>query len=127
MVALHRYYNGTDHFYTTDTAEINEESAYAHEGVAGYVFATKEPGTVPVYRYYNGEDHFYTIDFNELGNGRSGYALESSQAFYVFEPNLNDPGLLKRVQDLFPNDPDRLFTFHGQYRGESTARKIDVL
>jgi hypothetical protein len=37
------------------------------EGIAGYVFATPQPGTVPFYRWVNPRrgSHFYTISLNE--------------------------------------------------------------
>nr|WP_231503762.1 hypothetical protein [Paenibacillus sp. 1-18] len=35
---LYRYYNGTDHFYTTDFNELgNGRSGYSLEGIAGYI------------------------------------------------------------------------------------------
>lgn len=54
----------TDHFYTTDSAQVPE---YVSEGIECYLPLSGTPGTVPLYRYYNGalNDHFYTTDWRE--------------------------------------------------------------
>src|SRR5262249_7621817 len=61
MVALVRYFNGRDHFYTADPA-AEVLGGYAIEGTTGYVFAPgiEIPETVPLLRYFNGQNHFYT-------------------------------------------------------------------
>jgi len=98
-IPLYRYYNGKEHFYTTDGDEIGVTEAgktgkfnYKCEGVVGYV---KEADDQPVYRYFNGTEHFYTTSEDEIGTtiegetGKGGYKFEKV-AFYTFDPNLSD-------------------------------------
>ncbi|KAF8064069.1 hypothetical protein FPV67DRAFT_1451314 [Lyophyllum atratum] len=81
-VPLLRAYSaqGSDHFYTTSAADIQnavDTGTYVAEGVAGKIFATQVLGTVPFYRLHSLApitDHFYTKD-----------AWERDQA-------VNDPG-----------------------------------
>jgi len=81
---IFRYYNGSDHFYTSNWGELGHgNSGYVLEGIAFYANTTQASGTVPVYRYYNGKDHFFTTNWGELGGGRSGYTYEGI-GFYAF-------------------------------------------
>ncbi|KAJ6631299.1 hypothetical protein B0H10DRAFT_2206986 [Mycena sp. CBHHK59/15] len=88
--ALHRLYDGADHFYTADDAEKDEaleDGGFAYEGVAGFIYETPECGSVPLYRLYNGQDHFYTADEDESrdaqenrgygAQGIAGYVLDT--------------------------------------------------
>ncbi|KAL5502419.1 hypothetical protein EMCRGX_G009189 [Ephydatia muelleri] len=78
---LYRYWNGKEHFYTTNAKEIatgqlcqavTGNYGYKSEGIAAYCYATRRLNTVPpLHRYYNGV-HFYTTNENEIGNNRSG-------------------------------------------------------
>lgn len=61
-VPLYRLFNGSeptdhDHFYTISAAEKNTAAAndgYTYEGVAGYVYASSQPGlTMPFWRLFN--------------------------------------------------------------------------
>ncbi|KIM28133.1 hypothetical protein M408DRAFT_70389 [Serendipita vermifera MAFF 305830] len=69
--ALHRLYNGSDHYYTADADEraIKLTQGYAVDNVpnAGFVFANPVAGTIPLYRSYSAsaKDHFYTVDHKE--------------------------------------------------------------
>ncbi|KAH9483697.1 hypothetical protein JR316_0003168 [Psilocybe cubensis] len=58
--------SGSDHFYTTSTTENAQFAAkgYAPQGVAGRIFPTQEPGTVPFFRLFNAGwiDHTYTAN-----------------------------------------------------------------
>lgn len=69
-VPLYRLYGSSHHFYTTDKAErdsaINNAN-YVDEGIAGWVFAEKIPGTVALYRFVKeipdyGTRHYYAIN-----------------------------------------------------------------
>ncbi|MBR4839958.1 MAG: hypothetical protein IK005_05715 [Paludibacteraceae bacterium] len=85
---LHRYWNGKDHYYTTNYNFLGAgKGGYTHVGFEGYVYSTAKNGTIPVYQYYNSKTatHVYTTDLNELGNGKLGYAYEGI-AFYIL-PN----------------------------------------
>ena len=93
---LYRYWNGADHFYTTNAAEIGVtrprqkgKHGYTSEGIAGYCFPARVHGSKPLYRYWNGRDHFYTTNSHEIGTtvpgrvGRFNYRSEGV-ACYVF-------------------------------------------
>ena len=74
-VPLYRYYNGKEHFYTTNSHEIGTitpgvvgKHGYRFEGIAGYCYPS-QPNiqNIPLYRgYIGGGDHFYTTDLNEI-------------------------------------------------------------
>jgi hypothetical protein len=91
LVPVYRYYSGasTDHFYTTNAAEIGTTQqgqagnhGYTCEGVLGYVSPTHFHGGIPVYRYFKPGDHFYTSNAGEIGatqegqTGNHGYKCE---------------------------------------------------
>merc|ERR1719468_262776 len=52
-----------DHFYTTNGAEDKGDGT-DEEGIAGYIYAKKQPGTVALYRSYipSWKDHLYSTD-----------------------------------------------------------------
>jgi hypothetical protein len=73
---FYRYYKGApqfEHFYTYSTPEWQyvEQNGYTYEGIEGYVFETRKPGTVALRRYalFNGAtgdlQHYYTIISND--------------------------------------------------------------
>ena len=85
---FHRYWNGKEHFYTTNGGEIGTitvgatgSGGYKYEGSAGSVSLVPGTSLVPLFRYYNGE-HFYTTAANEIGTitpgatGSGGYQFE---------------------------------------------------
>jgi Repeat of unknown function (DUF5648) len=89
---VYRYWNGKDHFYTTNSEEIGTTTPghkgkhhYKSEGVGFYGFK-KRPGhgikVHPIHRYWNGVEHFYTTDPKEIGTtekgktGKYGYKYE---------------------------------------------------
>lgn len=95
-VPLYRYYNGADHFYTTNTNEIGTTTpgvtgrhGYRSEGIAGYCFPSQAYHTIPLYRYYkpSSGDHFYTTNSQEIGTvsaglvGHHGYRFEGIQCY----------------------------------------------
>ena len=123
-VALYRYWNGKDHFYTTNVNEIGTTTyalkghhGYTCEGVACYVSSVKVSGYVPLYRYWNGKDHFYTTNAHEIGTdvygvkGKYGYTCEGI-AGYV--PSKGTP--LYR----YWNGTDHFYTTNAQEIGTTT-------
>lgn len=97
-VPLYRYFNGRDHFYTTNANEIATTTpgevgnhGYTSEGIAGYCFPHARQGTVPLYRYYSGSgvDHFYTTNIAEIGTavpgqaGLHGYTSEGVACYVI--------------------------------------------
>ena len=79
LVPLFRYYNGFEHFYTSNSAEIGTTTSgvvgnygYRSEGIAGYCYGAPTTGTIPFHRYWNGKEHFYTTDVKEIGTTTSG-------------------------------------------------------
>lgn len=99
-VPLYRYWkpSGSDHFYTTNIHEIGTATpgrmgkhGYKSEGIVGYCYPTRAPGTVPLYRYWKpaGLDHFYTTNIREIGTakpgtcGRHGYTAEGIQCYVL--------------------------------------------
>ncbi|KAG5640494.1 hypothetical protein DXG03_008326, partial [Asterophora parasitica] len=80
--------SATDHFYTTNAAEMQNavtRGGYVAEGTTGYVFSRPQPNTVPLFRLYNtnNKDHFYTTNAAERNNavGKLGYASEGIVGF----------------------------------------------
>ncbi len=68
-VALFQSYGmlcGVDYF-PTHLVLLFDVTRWRSEGIAGYVFTTNEPGTMPLYRWVNPRkgDHFYTTSSHE--------------------------------------------------------------
>jgi len=67
-IPLFRIFRNREHFYTTDVEEKNRTVPYGRdEGIAGFVYGTRQSGTIPLYRLYqpNTDDHFYTTSAPE--------------------------------------------------------------
>jgi hypothetical protein len=99
-VPVFRYWNvlNTDHFYTTNWAELGTgKYGYVFEGIQCYSYPSQVPGSVPLYRYWNAlrGDHFYTTNWGELGSGRYGYVYEGVQT-YVFSATASNRAPLYR-------------------------------
>jgi hypothetical protein len=73
---FYRYFKGApqlEHFYTYSTSESQfvEQNGYTYEGIEGYVFETRKPGTVALRRFarFNSANsdlqHYYTIIPND--------------------------------------------------------------
>ncbi len=75
------------------------------EGIAGYVFATERPGTVPLYRWVHPADrsHFYTIRPNAPDRPR---AVAEGVACFVMDHRVTDAVPLYR----WTNGYDNLYT-----------------
>ena len=102
LVPLFRYFNGQDHFYTTDPDEIGTtlpgvigRYGYRYEHISGYCYRKREEDTVPLYRYCNLVDHFYTTNPDEIRTivrgeyGRFGYRYEGVVCYVL--PYVNWP------------------------------------
>lgn len=91
-VPLYRYFNGREHFYTTNANEIGTTTAgvlgkhgYRSEGVAGYCYPTQAHYTIPLYRYWNPSigDHFYTTNCLEIGFHHHSWHYEGIQCYVI--------------------------------------------
>lgn len=124
-VALYRYWNGKDHFYTTNANEIGTTTpglkgkcGHTSEGTACYISSTQAPGYLPLYRYFNGTEHFYTTNPHEIGTdvagvkGKGGYTCEGIAGFV---PSKGTP--LYR----YWNGTDHFYTTNAQEIGTTTA------
>ena len=95
---LYRYWRASvsDHFYTTNPAEIGTTSpgqvgkyGYKSEGIQCNIYKYNVLGSVPLYRYWQGSvsDHFYTTNAGEIGTttpgqtGKYGYKSEGIVGF----------------------------------------------
>lgn len=54
---LYRFYNWTEHYYTTTNGSY---PGYHSEGIEGYLYKEETNNTVPLYCFYNWTDHYYT-------------------------------------------------------------------
>ncbi len=95
-VALYRYWNGNDHFYTANPAEVGTTTpgeignyGYRSEGIAAFCYPSQLTGSIvvgstPLYRYRSNDTgiHFYTTDAGVIGTtvpgqeGNFGYVSE---------------------------------------------------
>ena len=81
-VPLFRLYNShsTDHYYTanaTDRDRVVSRNGYVSEGVAGYVYADGECGTVPLYRLFGQGGNFFTADEAEVHDYVEKFGFEN--------------------------------------------------
>ena len=79
LVPFYRYWNGREHFYTSNAAEIGTTTpgktgnfGYVSEGIACKLSSSQGSGLAPFYRYFNGVDHFYTTAASEIGTTKAG-------------------------------------------------------
>jgi hypothetical protein len=78
-----------DHFYTINRADVKSDGSvegklgYNLVKTAGFIYPTKQPGTVPLLRYFSQRDtdHLYTTDQNMLGSGNDAYKLQGTVGF----------------------------------------------
>ena len=98
-VPFFRYWNGKDHFYTTNVNEIGTSVAgtrghhgYISEGIQCKIYTVQVARTQPLYRYWNGMDHFYTQNPHEIGTteagvrGSHGYVSEGVAGYCFAKP-----------------------------------------
>ncbi len=100
VMPLYRYYNGTNHFYTTILGEGGSDWNY--EGIQAFIFQNQEANTVALYRFCKNVkkktglfsykiciDHYYTTDKNSGIN--NGYIIENSgnPIGFVYTTNYN--------------------------------------
>nr|WP_314496632.1 MAC/perforin domain-containing protein [uncultured Chryseobacterium sp.] len=66
-VPVYRYWNGTDHYYSTSPGA---PSGYSAEGIEFYAYPSQSNGSRPVYQYYGRKkgDHFYTTSQQNYAN-----------------------------------------------------------
>lgn len=79
LLLLQPIYASANHFYTTDkTGEKAVEAGYRLEGIAGYVYATLQPGTIAIYRWFStgSGNHLMTADTNGENAAAVGYQDE---------------------------------------------------
>ena len=96
VLPVHRFYSEAlqTHLFTVHDNEkahliANAADVWRYEGVAFYVPASSQEGTVPVYRFYSDmlKVHFYTIDENEKNHliDKAGNVWRfEGIAYYVF-------------------------------------------
>jgi ubiquitin len=119
-VPVYRYWHAgkSDHFYTTNPAEIGTTQqgavgnhGYASEGILGYAPLP----VVPVFRYFNGatHDHFYTTNAGEIGTtqqgaaGNHGYTSEGHGFHLRAAPA---PGFTAVLRYWHPGKSDHFYT-----------------
>ncbi len=73
-----------DLLLTVTPEEVSNKGPWIKKEEIGYSYPRAETGIVPVYRYYRSStnSHFYTTSWNELGNGKYGFAYERIE-FYL--------------------------------------------
>jgi uncharacterized protein YkwD len=116
--ALYRYWNPaiTNHIYITTRHDVNMAGqGYCYEGIEGYLYPNKVPGTVPLCLYYSHPraDHFYTIDCDD-GKWAGHTYTRYGQVGYVdpiSRPGYNTPlhrywnaGWLDHFYTITPNN-----------------------
>lgn len=79
---VYRYYNGTDHYYTTVYQDYGD---WKYEGCQFSVYSQQLKNTIPLYQYWGDGDHFYTTGYfpNGINNRKYenilGYVYPSYQ------------------------------------------------
>lgn len=78
---VYRWWNGRDHFYTTQVySELAPDVGYTYEGAPFRLFASGTANTTRLFRWYHpgSGDHFYTTDPNGELAPVAGYMYEGS-------------------------------------------------
>jgi hypothetical protein len=97
-VPLHQYWSAAfgNHYYTQVRNDAGYAPlGYAYEGIAGYIYATQVPGTVPVYEFYYGflsgynyngaplHDSYYSTSSASPGGGWQYIGIAGYMASYT--------------------------------------------
>jgi hypothetical protein len=83
LVPLKLYWDGQSDHYTTAKGETDGKiSGYNFVRIEGYVFSTRQSGTIPLAQYWNSERHDYYLLANP---GAEKYAKEHGYQFVRIE------------------------------------------
>ncbi|KAJ7478071.1 hypothetical protein B0H11DRAFT_2029209 [Mycena galericulata] len=102
--SFYRLNNGTDHFYTASSTEMQKaiKGGYILEGIAALVFKNQLGPTAPFYRLSNTQsgDHFYTMSESErdMASASGGYTQEGVAA-YIYATQICDSVPLYRLSN----------------------------
>lgn len=121
-IPLHRYFLsgshgafGGDTLYTGTRDDAGYSGyGYSYVGIAGYVFTSQQPGTVPFKQYFAGApktDHFYTAE--AWTSGFLDYNYETNVG-YVYPPPADHCG----PTDPAPASPNKV-VLHHYYNGNN--------
>ncbi|MDQ6948233.1 MAG: fibronectin type III domain-containing protein [Actinomycetota bacterium] len=116
-VALYRFWNADkdDHLYaigfnSVADAKANPPSPYTFIEVAGYVYPTSVPGTVPLFRFWDDADkfHFYQIGYKSADDAKANppphYAFEKIECYVLINPTSvarPDIPILEQIKQSF--------------------------
>lgn len=108
LAPVYRYWSPSlrDHYYTLDFSLLGTgRNGWRYQGVAFYIYPTKEEETVPLFRYWNLRmgNHYYTTSFEELGEGKDGYKFK---------------GILGYVKKAADDNTVPLYRFHNAAIGD---------
>jgi hypothetical protein len=103
---LYRFYNWTEHYYTTTNGSY---PGYHSEGIEGYLYKEQATGAVALYCFYNWTDHYYTT----TNGSYPGYHLEGVVG-YIYKYQFSGTVPLYR----YYNGTDHYYTtVSGNYPG----------
>ena len=117
----------TDHFYTTNTTEMNSflANGYTAQGIAAYILPsdTQAPNAVPLFRLYSSKstDHYYTANAsnrdtvlsrgNYVSDGIAGYVYPDQECGTVPFWRVYNHGL---PDNFFTTDQAEVYDFVDQ-------------
>ncbi len=113
LVPVYRMYSPyvTDHLYTTSYNEYTKGAVnvgYSQEGILGYLYLTKVPGTVPLYRMYSPYvlDHLYTTSYDEYTTGavNVGYRQEGILGYLYLNSGTTGTSPVYRMYSPYATD-----------------------
>ena len=130
----------TDHFYTTNTTEMNTflANGYTDQGIAAYILTsdTQAPTAIPLFRLYSSKDtdHYYTVNATErdallsnstyVSQGVAGYVYADQECGTVPFWRLHSNKLL---ENFFTTDQAEVYDFVDQlgYREIGVAAYVN--
>jgi hypothetical protein len=131
VVPLYQYKHkqSGNHFYTIDWDELkNGDSYWSYQGIAAFVCANQEPGTVPLYRFYKKikkflgktyHDHYYTrihssgINYNYKDEGVECYVYPTMQSFTVGFRQFYNSSIYDHFYNTNPYENPSGWSFNG--------------